>query len=253
MKKKKNGDEGKTKDLGPVMTVSLFLILLTFFIMLNSIAVIDERRVRASLGSILGAFGSFTGGYATSKTGDKVTTQTAPMKASEIDFERVLNLEEQAVAEQVSIIAMDDKERISINSAILFENDTLTFKPSGLNLLNRLSGAIRHHEYPIEIIGHTGGSPADANKTNWEVSARMALAVYDYLRLQGDVAENRLEMFGAGGYRPIVSNATKRSRAQNKRVDITLYTRVPKVEQRIFRKKPSNIFTFDTFDFRIFD
>jgi chemotaxis protein MotB len=253
-KKKKEEDKGPV-DLGPVMTVSLFLILLTFFIMLNSIAVVDERRVRASLGSILGAFGSFTGGYSANKTGESVTTPTAPMTKSEIDFNQVLTLEDKTVAEQVSIIPMADKEVITINSDFLFEPDSMTINPSCHLLLNRLCGAVRNGTYTIEIVGHTGASPAGNNtqETNWEISAHMAMAVYDYFRLNGEIDPKRLERFGAAGHRPVVSNLTQLSRAQNKRVEIILYTKIPEVIQRIFKKKPSNIFTFDTFDFRIFD
>ncbi len=253
-KKKKKEEEGPV-DLGPVMTVSLFLILLTFFIMLNSIAVVDERRVRASMGSILGAFGSFTGGYSTSKTGGSVNTPSAPMMESEIDFTQVLSLEDKSVAKQVTIISMEDREVISINSGFLFEKDSLTINPSCRLLLNRLCVAVQGGTYPIEIIGHTEGTPDSANggETNWEYSARMAMAVYDYFRLNDKMATQRMEMLGAGGHRPVVSNLTKLSRAQNRRVEIVLYTKVPEVIQRIFRKKPSNIFTFDTFDFRIFD
>lgn len=253
MKKKKKEEE--PVDLGPVMTVSLFLILLTFFIMLNSIAVIDERRVRASLGSILGAFGSFTGGYSATKTGESVTIPSAPMIESEIDFNQVLTLEDKSVAKQVTIIPLQDREVIVINSGFLFEKNSLTINPSCQFLLNRLCIAVQGRIYPIEIIGHTEGTPDSGHgvETNWEYSARMAMAVYDYFRLNGKISTERLEMVGAGGHRPVVSNSTKLSRAQNKRVEIILYTKVPEVIQRIFRKKPSNIFTFDTFDFRIFD
>ncbi|MBW2681247.1 MAG: flagellar motor protein MotB, partial [Deltaproteobacteria bacterium] len=59
-KKKKIDDDGA--DIGMVMTVSLFLILLTFFILLNSIAVIDEHRSRMAIGSLIGAFGGLPGG-----------------------------------------------------------------------------------------------------------------------------------------------------------------------------------------------
>ena len=255
MTKKKKEEEKGPVDLGPVMTVSLFLILLTFFIMLNSIAVVDERRVRASIGSILGAFGSFTGGYSTSKTGESVTTPTAPMITSEIDFNQMLTLEDKTVAQQVTITPMKNKDVITINSDFLFEKDSLSINSACKPLLNRLCAAVLTGTYTIEIVGHTGGAPDSENekKSNWEISANMAMAVYDYFRLSGRIAPERLEMFGAGGYRPVVSNLTKRSRAQNKRVEIVLYTKVPEVIQRIFKKKPSNIFTFDTFDFRIFD
>ena len=253
-KKKKNGDPDPV-DLGPVMTVSLFLILLTFFIMLNSIAVIDERRVRASLGSILGAFGSFTGGYAPSKTGEDVTPPTAPMKASDVDFDKVLTLDDKTVAEQIKVEPLADKERVTINADFLFQGDGLSLKPSCHLFLNRLAALIQTGTYTVEILGHTGMGPPIENGgiSNWAYSSRMAMAVYDYFVQSAHIDPERLEMAGAGAFRPIASNDTPLSRAENRRVDVILYANVPQVEQRIFKKRPSNIFTFDTFDFRIFD
>jgi hypothetical protein len=43
IKKKKRTYDGPELNVGAIMTISLFLILLTFFVLLNSIAVIDER------------------------------------------------------------------------------------------------------------------------------------------------------------------------------------------------------------------
>jgi chemotaxis protein MotB len=44
------------------MTVALFLILLTFFVLLCSIAVIDEEKTRVAIGSLIGSFGSLPKG-----------------------------------------------------------------------------------------------------------------------------------------------------------------------------------------------
>jgi chemotaxis protein MotB len=77
-KKKKNIDDDGA-DIGMVMTVSLFLILLTFFILLNSIAVIDEHRSRMAIGSLIGAFGGLPGGLSPLETGKSIMPPSAPM------------------------------------------------------------------------------------------------------------------------------------------------------------------------------
>ena len=69
VKKKTDIDDESKVDVGPLMTVCLFLILLTFFVLLNSIAVIDERKKIRAIGSLLGAFGSLHGGLSPLKTG----------------------------------------------------------------------------------------------------------------------------------------------------------------------------------------
>jgi hypothetical protein len=41
---------------------SLFLILLTFFVVLASMSIVDSKRQRLAIGSILGSFGVLPGG-----------------------------------------------------------------------------------------------------------------------------------------------------------------------------------------------
>lgn len=63
MKQKKGQSQGGSGQAGiRVLTVALFIILLAFFIVLNSIAVIDESRTLAALGSLIGSFGILPGG-----------------------------------------------------------------------------------------------------------------------------------------------------------------------------------------------
>ena len=55
-KRNRGEDKSSGSDVGLVMMLSLFLILLTFFILLNSIATMDEKRTRVAIGSLMGAF-----------------------------------------------------------------------------------------------------------------------------------------------------------------------------------------------------
>ena len=70
VKKRTDTDDAPEAGVGMIMTVCLFLILLTFFILLNSISVPDEKRKIMAIGSLLGAFGSFRGGLSPLKTGE---------------------------------------------------------------------------------------------------------------------------------------------------------------------------------------
>ena len=57
------------------MTVSLFIILLAFFILLNTLAVPDEARQRLALGSLMRNFGVLSGGvfhYERRRPGDNI-------------------------------------------------------------------------------------------------------------------------------------------------------------------------------------
>jgi len=252
-KKRKNGDE-PMPNIGALMTVSLFLILLTFFILLNSIAVLDDRRIRLSIGSILGAFGSFTGGFSASKTGKLAVPPSAPMIEKGLDLAKLLVGINADIAGNITFQSIGDKEIITINEKVLFDEDTLRLKTSSYPVLKRLCDFIRIGDYPIEIAGHTDNRPAEEKgyKSNWGLSALMALQVFKYFESAGEIHPDRLEAYGCGSERSIASNDTRQSRAQNRRIDIILNFSAPAYINRIYRKKPPGTFSYKKFDFRIF-
>ena len=253
-RKKRNIDDEPGANIGAVMTVSLFLILLTFFILLNSIAVLDEKKIRLSLGSLTGAFGSFTGGFSVSNTGKLLVSPSASMIEKKLDDNTLLTIIDIDVKDQISLKSREGKEIITINEKFLFDENKLKLKTSSYPVLNRLCDFIKNRDYPVEIAGHTDNRPAEEKgyKSNFELSALMAMQVFKYFESAGGIHPDRLEAYGCGSHRSIVSNDTRRLRAQNRRVDIILNFSAPAHIKRIYRKKPSGIFTYMKFDFRIF-
>ena len=74
-KKEEEAPEWVTSNIGLMLFTSLMIILLAFFIMLSSMAVVDERRQIVAMGSILGAFGILPGGLSPAQS---TTTHVAP-------------------------------------------------------------------------------------------------------------------------------------------------------------------------------
>jgi chemotaxis protein MotB len=254
-KKKKNDDDGA--DIGMVMTVSLFLILLTFFILLNSIAVIDEHRSRMAIGSLIGAFGGLPGGLSPLKTGESIMPPSAPMVEEDLTIEQLLsymNKETTPWSGDLIVKTVGDKLIITISEKVLFNGKRSELKPSILPVLDKLCGIINKGNYPVEIVGHTDNMQTEKKgyESNWELSALMAIQLAKYFISKGAVSPKRVNPYGAGSFRPSSSNDTRQSRSQNKRVDIILNYKAPNYIKRVFRKKPSGFFTYKKFDFKIF-
>lgn len=254
-KKKKIDDDGA--DIGMVMTVSLFLILLTFFILLNSIAVIDEHRSRMAIGSLIGAFGGLPGGLSPLETGKKIIPPSAPMVDEELTLEQLLSYMKKETTNwsgDIIVKKVGDKLMITINEKVLFSEDRSEFKPSILPVLDKLYGIINKGHYSIEIVGHTDDIQAGEKgyESNWELSSLMAIQLAKYFVSKGSVSPKRLNPYGCGEFRPTSSNNTRQSRFQNRRVEIILNYKAPTYIKRIFRKKPSGFFTYKKFDFKIF-
>jgi chemotaxis protein MotB len=254
-KKKKNDDDAA--DIGMVMTVSLFLILLTFFILLNSIAVIDEHRSRMAIGSLIGAFGGLPGGLSPLETGKSIMPPSAPMVKEELTLERLLsfmNKETTTWPGEIRVEKVKNKLIIIINEKVLFNEDQSGFKPSILPVLDKLCGIINKGNYPVEIVGHTDNMQAEKKgyESNWEISALMAIKLVEYFISKGSVSQKRLNPYGSGSFRPTSSNNTQQSRSQNRRVEIILNYKAPTYLKRIFREKPPGFFTYKKFDFKIY-
>ncbi|GMQ79697.1 MAG: OmpA family protein [Thermodesulfobacteriota bacterium] len=256
-RKKRKIDDDSGADIGMVMTVSLFLILLTFFILLNSIAVMDENRTRLAIGSLIGAFGGLPGGLSPMEQGKSVLPPSAPMIEEELTIEQLMSYLKRDVTDlagDIKIEAIGDEKRIIINEAGLFMKNGYTIKPSIQPLLDKLGRIIKKGSFPVEIAGYTDNviHPENGYKSNWELSAIMVLKVLKYFVSQCEVLPGRLTAYGRGSNNPVASNDTIQSRAQNRRVEIDLKYKAPAYIKRIFKKNPTGFFTYKKFDFKIF-
>ena len=254
-KKKNDGDSGA--DVGMVMTVSLFLILLTFFILLNSIAVVDDNRTRLAIGSLIGAFGGLPGGLSPMESGKSALPPTAPIIEEELTLEQLMSYVKRDLKElegDIKLETISGQKRIIINEEGLFMGNGFKIKPSAQPFLDKLGQVISKGSFPVEIAGYTDNAihPDKMHKSDWEISAIMALRVLKYFVSQCGVLPNRLTAYGCGSNHPVASNESIQSRAQNRRVEIDLKYKAPAYIKRIFQKKPAGFFTYKKFDFKIF-
>ena len=240
-----------------VMTVSLFLILLTFFILLNSIAVIDDNRTRLAIGSLIGAFGGLPGGLSPMESGKSALPPTAPIIEEELTLEQLMSYVKRDLKElegDIKLETIGGQKRIIINEEGLFMENGFEIKPSAQPLLDKLSQVINKGSFPVEIAGYTDNAihPEKGYKSDWEISTIMALKVLKYFVSQCGILPNRLTAYGCGSNHPVTSNESIQSRAQNRRVEIDLKYNAPAYIKRIFKKNPAGFFTYKKFDFKIF-
>lgn len=256
-KRKKRNDDDSGANIGMVMTVSLFLILLTFFILLNSIAVIDDNRTRLAIGSLIGAFGGLPGGLSPVESGKSALPPTAPIIEEELTLEQIMSYVKRDLKElegDIKLETIGGQKRIIINEEGLFMRNGFNIKPSAQTLLDKLGQIISKGSFPVEIAGYTDNAihPEKGYKSDWEISAIMALKVLNYFVSQCGILPNRITAYGSGSNHPVTSNESIQSRAQNRRVEIDLKYNAPAYIKRIFKKNPAGFFTYKKFDFKIF-
>lgn len=270
MKQKKQQSSGSDAAQAGLRTlcVALFIILLAFFIVLNSIAVIDEKRKLEALGSLVGTFGLMPSGLsAFSGEGAGFGKPTAPIEKVRQSFEESGDAPAagRVVAKkfglglpgsgEVSIRSTLTENIVSIQDQVVFDKGSYRIKRSSYGFLKELCDIINQDTYPVEITGHTDSIPADekAAGSNWEISSLRALEVLKFFAAIGKVNPERLTAYGCGEYRPVASNETRQTRAQNRRVDIVLDHRSRQRLEQIYKEEPSGFFVFKRFVFSIFD
>jgi chemotaxis protein MotB len=238
-----------------VLIVSLFIILLAFFIVLNSIGVVDERRKIEALGSLIGSFGVLPGGLSPMKSeGESISPSQAPIVPPETDLMEELGISK-AISGLVSLWTSPEGKVITIRDKVIFDEGSYKIRLSSYGFLKKLCEIINQDRYPVEITGHTDNRPPDEKSfhSNWEISSLRAMEVLKFFAVIGKVPPTRLTAYGCGEYKPIASNKTRQTRAQNRRVDIILDHRSEARLKQIYREGSSRFFVFKRFLFRMFD
>ncbi len=112
---------------------------------------------------------------------------------------------------------------VPLTSDVLFDSGQVTLKSTSKSRINRITDIIKreHSGKEIWVIGHTDTDPIKKSKwkDNWQLSTERALAVTRYLISQG-ISAKSLVAAGRGEHHP-----TGSSKAQNRRVEIVVYTR----------------------------
>ncbi|MEO0815568.1 MAG: OmpA family protein, partial [Myxococcota bacterium] len=111
--------------------------------------------------------------------------------------------------------------KIDLSKKIYFDTGRTVVKSRSYKMLNNLAQvlAAQKNIKSLRIEGHT--DDRGAASFNKQLSQQRADAVRIYLEEQG-IGPERLEAIGFGEERPVESNATRRGRENNRRVELII-------------------------------
>lgn len=246
----------ETSNIGLMLFTSLMIILLAFFILLSTMAVIDEKRKIEALGSLVGAFGILPGGLSATDTGDSgLVPPASPMDLIKNDMEQIRQiLSKRLIQDKVRILEGKTRRIISLETDLLFAPDSVELLPSMEKELLKISEIMKGSTYPIIVQGHTDDQPpqTEAFRDNWQISALRAVAVLKFLMEKGGIDPNRLSGYGYAGNRPVVPNKSPKNRARNNRIDLILdYSLEMQARKHERNLKKKRFFDFHGFSFSI--
>jgi chemotaxis protein MotB len=254
-KKKKIAEETNTAGILRGLLVSLFILLLAFFIVLNTLADEDEKRAKAVMGSVKGAFSSISGGGSLINTSNNEPSLFIEPMTSDTSLRthKIVGLDHNASG-KVMIRVTSEGVIISMLYDLLFVEGTYELKPSSIPFLKRLCDIIDQDDHIVKISGHTDSRPPEekAVGSNWELSSLKALRIFQFFIENEKLDPMRISAYGCAEYHPIASNETRRTRAMNRRIDITVDLSLRDKIKQLYEKEPSSFFMFQRFVFDIF-
>lgn len=124
----------------------------------------------------------------------------------------------------VSVKENSEQSTVTIRGDGLFESGSATMRPQYRDIVDRIAAAIAEVKGRVLVSGHTDDRPMRSVRfpSNWELSQERARAIA--AQLDATVrSPGRITTEGRGEADPIADNATPAGRAQNRRVEVTVF------------------------------
>lgn len=263
-------DRKKYYQESPVSKKSIWLItyadlctlLLTFFVLIFSMAVIDVEREKKVLNSLTGAF-KFIPSRRSVVGDEKPESALTPA----IPMDRPLSISESHLKQlaksgifgsETEVVREEDRTMIRLVDKLLFEEGSSKLSPEGEKFLSNIGLRLKSDTQDIEIRGHVDRheilKKSDWETFAWKLSTERALTVYR-LFINLGIQPGRMSAHGMSFHHPLVDESQFPSfRYKNRRVEILL-GKNPSVPTSIYSLKAEKktLFQYRHFFFPLFE
>ena len=228
-------------------------LLLTFFILLFSMSILDEQKFEQIVVSLRSAlmYNQASGEMLQHNYGKNVSRTTEDYNPDDLEDYNITDYEdieepevdpeeqeelkeikervEKAIAEldmtdNVNVIEGKYTLTVRFDSMVLFDVGSAEIKLSGEKVLLNIGKIFNDMDNNIAIEGHTDNSPIRSAffPSNWELSTKRATNVVRFLIDETSFDPAKLSATGHGEYKPIAGNDTPTGRQKNRRIDIVI-------------------------------
>ncbi len=210
----------------------LVTLLLTFFVLLMSMANMDPVRFTEASSSLKDAFGVHSR-PAHVEFAIPILPSPPPSTYHPVQTELTTKIyrkikaqiENLNIGKEVDAIQQDSNTIIlRVKNTVLFKPGDHRVSPPAFPILRKIADMVRPLPMTLRIEGHTDDRPTSTTPgyDNWDLSIARAVSVTKFYE-QGDILPlDRMAAIGYGDTRPLVPNDSAENRAQNRRVDFVL-------------------------------
>lgn len=224
MARKKRKDEGGGGAPEWLVTYSdMVTLLLTFFVLLLSMANLDKMKFNDALGSLKGAFGLVGARHEVEKP--KIVSY-APMDDDYVSrlYQRVETiLTRLKIDREIDLVKDRGAVVLRVKESILFDSGSTVLKQEAYPVLRKIAALVKPLPLSMRIEGHTDDLPSgNPQLTNWDLSVQRAVSALKFFAREKLLPLERLSAVGYGAQQPIVPNRNEEQRGLNRRVEFVL-------------------------------
>ncbi|MGD9809201.1 MAG: flagellar motor protein MotB [Deferribacterales bacterium] len=201
-------------------------LLMTFFILLLSMASMDKRKIKVALGSLQGSLGVLKEGNKTEMTQEDIMSRLSFVQnVRSVQKKVTKSLKEYVKSAQMSqvVTIAETKKGVSVRilDKMLFQPGSAEILDQAKPLLDKLAAVIEESPFNIMVEGHTDDIPISTAlyPSNWELSTARAVSVVKYF-MSKEVSPQRLSASGYAENHPVTPNISAASREKNRRVEV---------------------------------
>lgn len=210
-------------------------LLMTFFILLYSMASVEESKMMAMASALQNVLQGqkaeaifnydLENGEAPIMGGEDQITDIKESNETENDYtyeELKKYIEGNNLENMMNVTKIDEGVELQLSDSILFPSASADLLNESKSLLNKVAELITSSKSNIIIGGHTDNRPIKSIKfpSNWELSSQRAVNVVKYFTDTKNIKASRFSAIGHGEYKPIADNNTEAGRSANRRVTI---------------------------------
>jgi len=244
-RRRKGVEERENHERWLVSYADFITLLFAFFVVMYAVSQVNEGKYRILSDTLSSAFRSVPG----SATGALVAVNPnlpMPIRRAQPSIktdeklrqnkETLRNMAKE-LSEAMAPLVREGQVRISesalgitidINANVLFAPGDARLGPEAVRALVAVAQILAPTDFPITVEGHTDNTPINTPQfpSNWELAGVRASSVVR-LFVDSGVDARRLTATGYADQRPIADNVTTEGKARNRRVAITIESRVP--------------------------
>lgn len=221
-RRKKKGEDINTNGWMDTYADTITL-LLTFFILLYSISVVDSQKLNKLAEAMKK---SLQGSTKITEIGNIEDLKVGEGKSDYENLAEKLNtvIEQNALTDVVKIREEERGVVLQLDETILFDSGEAVLKDYSRNILNTITTVIKNIDNDVLIEGNTDNVPINNEyfKSNWELSTARAVSIVRYFVENKEINPTRFSVKGYAEYKPLVENNTEENRSINRRVDILI-------------------------------